>query len=402
MRFVEILESNNMVIKEGDTKDVFKLGLSYSNGSKPDLTDATVNIFIANESGVVVTKPMTIIDDGVVSFELTDEDITGTGSLDAEMIIIYPDGKRETFPDTNYVSFKVVPSIEKRGEYTFVDHYEVIITRVEQLKRELEEIVEQAKVDIGSGSHNHNLDDLNNVQINNAVSGQILKYDGDKWINSIGGASTEDLDLSDYATKEELSQSLINKADTIHTHDNYITDIELDEAIANAKLEGESVDLSNYATKTELANKSDISHKHETSDITDLEGKLSGKSDISHKHETSDITDLEDRLSGKADYAHTHSQYVTETEMNNAIADAQLGGDGEVDLSGKADVDHKHITEDITTITTDDDVNALWDVSADLGADLDLEVDLTKYVTKSELENKLTTSEYIDIIWNNS
>ena len=31
MRIVTILESNNMTIKEGDTKDIFKLGLSYAD-----------------------------------------------------------------------------------------------------------------------------------------------------------------------------------------------------------------------------------------------------------------------------------------------------------------------------------------------------------------------------------
>lgn len=215
MRYVEILESNNMVIKEGDTKDVFKLGLSYSNGSKPDLTGAIVNIFIANEEGVVVTKPMTIVGDGIVSFELTDDDITGTGSLDAEMIIIYPDGKRETFPDTNYISFKVVPSIEKRGEFTFVDHYEVIITRVEQLKQELEEIAENLKTSIGE-SHSHEIDDLSNVNIANATVGQVLTFDGTNWTNG----DIDDVDLTGYVTEEELEEMLTTVSDANEIWDN--------------------------------------------------------------------------------------------------------------------------------------------------------------------------------------
>lgn len=192
MRLIEVINSN-MVIKEGDTKEIFNLGLSYVNGEKPDLTDATVQIFIANEEGVVVTKQMDIVGEGIVSFELTDSDVTGNGSFDAEVIVLYSDGKRETFPDTNYLSMKVMPSLEKRGEITYVDHYELIVTRVTQLKQEIEDLVEQAKVDIGSGTHSHNIEDLSNVKITNATSGQLLSFNGTNWINidsSAGEVST--------------------------------------------------------------------------------------------------------------------------------------------------------------------------------------------------------------------
>ena len=184
MRIVTILDSNNMTIKEGDTKDIFKLGLSYADGTKPVLDDATINLFIASAEGVVVTKEMTIEGEGEVSFELTNEDITGVGHFDAEIIIIYPDGKRETFPDDKYFSFKVMPSIENRGNITFIDHYELIITRVEQLKVELEETAERLQNEMGLGAQA--LDELTDVQITTAEQGEVLTFNGTAWVNGEG------------------------------------------------------------------------------------------------------------------------------------------------------------------------------------------------------------------------
>ena len=220
MRYVEILESNNMVIKEGDTKDIFKLGLSYSDGTKPDLNNAIVNIFIADSEGVVVTKEMDIIDKGVVSFELTDDDVTGTGTLDAEIIVIYPDGKRETFPDTNYISFKVVPSIENRGEHTYIDHYEIIISRIEQLKTELESFADGLKDEVAN-SHSHALDSLSDVDITNVSSGQVLTFNGYKWVN--GEGALQYILITDEEEEYLLSILDVNNSGTATV---YVTDSE--------------------------------------------------------------------------------------------------------------------------------------------------------------------------------
>lgn len=184
MRHVTILESNNMTIKEGDTKDIFKLGLTYADGSKPNLNGANVNLFIASEEGVVVTKEMNVVAEGEVSFELTNDDVTGTGIFDAEIIIVYPDGKRETFPDDRYFTFKVMPSIENRGNISFVDHYELIITRVEQLKAELEQTAERLKNEMGLGAQT--LDELTDVQITTAKQGEVLTFNGTAWVNGEG------------------------------------------------------------------------------------------------------------------------------------------------------------------------------------------------------------------------
>ena len=75
-------------------------------------------------------------------------------------------------------------------------------------------------------------------------------------------------DLSEYATKSELTSGLSGKANTSHTHTQYATKTELAQ-------KADAEDLSEYATKSELT---------------------SG-------------------LSGKANTSHTHTQYATKTEL---------------------------------------------------------------------------------------
>ena len=107
--------NENFVIKEVDTKHVFSIGLSYDEGT-PDLTGATATLFIASEKGMVVEKPMTITENGIVTFSFADGDINGAGTYDVEVVVLYADGKRETFPDTTYLKLKVMQNLQNRGK----------------------------------------------------------------------------------------------------------------------------------------------------------------------------------------------------------------------------------------------------------------------------------------------
>ena len=75
-----------------------------------------------------------------------------------------------------------------------------------------------------------------------------------------------DIDLSAYATKEELTDALSNIDLSAYATKEYVTD-----AINNAQLggDGSSVDLSIYAKKSDLNSKADTEHTHTMSDITD-------------------------------------------------------------------------------------------------------------------------------------
>ena len=74
------------------------------------------------------------------------------------------------------------------------------------------------------------------------------------------------IDLSAYATKEELTNALSNIDLSAYATKEYVTD-----AINNAQLggDGSSVDLSIYAKKSDLDSKANTNHTHTMSDITD-------------------------------------------------------------------------------------------------------------------------------------
>lgn len=107
--------NENFIIKEVDTKHVFQIGLTYDD-SVPDLSGATATLYIADEKGMLVEKALTISDGNIVSFSFADGDIDKAGTYDVEVVVVYQDGKRETFPDTSYLKLKVLQNLQNRGK----------------------------------------------------------------------------------------------------------------------------------------------------------------------------------------------------------------------------------------------------------------------------------------------
>ena len=128
--------------------------------------------------------------------------------------------------------------------------------------------------------------------------------------SEIEGLENVDIDLSDYYTKSET----YNKT-------------EIDSKIANMGAGG-SVDLSNYYTKSEtdevINDKADKVHTH-SEYLTELP---------THTHNEY-LTEHQD-ISHKADKADTYTKNQTDNKISEEIAKAQLGGDNEVDLSAYA------------------------------------------------------------------
>ena len=128
--------------------------------------------------------------------------------------------------------------------------------------------------------------------------------------NEIEGLENIDIDLSDYYTKSET----YNKT-------------EIDSKIANMGAGG-SVDLSNYYTKSEtdevVNNKADKVHTH-SEYLTELP---------THAH-SEYLTEHQD-ISHKADKSDIYTKIQTDNKISEEIAKAQLGGSGEVDLSAYA------------------------------------------------------------------
>ena len=121
------------------------------------------------------------------------------------------------------------------------------------------------------------------------------------------------VDLSAYATKEEVNA----KADAEHEHSQYLTEHQdltgyATKEYVNSAVSGRIEDGSNYATKSELASKADVNHAHSQ--------YLTEHQDISHLATKSEIPSL--------------NGYATETYVNDAIANINTGGSGNVDLSG--------------------------------------------------------------------
>ena len=92
--------------------------------------------------------------------------------------------------------------------------------------------------------------------------------------------ATETLKVTKGNLLKEVNQQLNAKSDADHAHDEYVTENELNSKglatetfvtnkIAEASLNGGDVDLSGYATKEELSNKSDKTHNHSYNDLTD-------------------------------------------------------------------------------------------------------------------------------------
>nr|DAM43269.1 MAG TPA: CotH kinase protein [Bacteriophage sp.] len=92
--------------------------------------------------------------------------------------------------------------------------------------------------------------------------------------------ATETLKVTKGNLLKEVNEQLNAKSNASHTHDEYVTENELNSKglatetfvtnkIAEASLNGGDVDLSGYATKEELSNKSDKTHNHSYNDLTD-------------------------------------------------------------------------------------------------------------------------------------
>lgn len=165
----------------------------------------------------------------------------------------------------------------------------------------------------------------------------------------------EEIDLSPYATKEELNA----KADSDHNHDSaYDAKGAASTALSEAKTYADSAattaantvknDLLNgagaaYDTLKELGDLIDTN----TDAIDALESVAAGKADASHTHAISDVTGLQSALDGKAASSHgTHVSYSTTAPVMDGTASAGSA-------STVARSDHTHPTDTSRAAKTD-------------------------------------------------
>jgi hypothetical protein len=122
---------------------------------------------------------------------------------------------------------------------------------------------------------------------------------------------------------------------------------------------------------TALAGKANSSHTHAISDITDLSTQLASKANSSHTHAISDITDLSTQLASKANLSHalsSHSDVSTTSPSSGQVLkwdgstwapaadDAGLSSVDWTQVSNKPatfdPVSHTHAISDITNLST--------------------------------------------------
>ena len=239
----------------------------------------------------------------------------------------------------------------------------------------------------------------------------------------------------------QIKNELNNKSDIGHIHSyNDLTDkpaipsIEglatesyVKNEIANAQLSSGEVDLSGYATKEELSGKADKIHTHTIADVDNLQTTLNNKANISdlHSHSNKNILDgitstNINNWNNKSEFSGSYNDltdkptipslngYATETFVTNKIAEAQLSG-GDIDLSSYATKDelnskanktdlHSHNNKTVIDTITQDKITT-WDNKSNFSGDYN---DLTNKPTiptkTSQLTNdsNFTTQAYVD------
>lgn len=171
--------------------------------------------------------------------------------------------------------------------------------------------------DKANTSHTHAKSDITDLSIPTKTS-QLTNDSG--FIASIPDeyVTEAELNAKGYLTEH---QDIAGKADINHVHsyndlldkptipslDGYATETFVQTKIAEASLGGGSgeIDLSGYATKDELATKADISSvPTKTSQLTNDSGFLTSHQDISAK---ADKTYVDTELAKKSNTSHTHS-----------------------------------------------------------------------------------------------
>ena len=179
---------------------------------------------------------------------------------------------------------------------------------------------------------------------------------------------TEEIDLSIFATKEEVEQ----KAPLSHNHNT--ADINgLDGIFDNydSTIEGLQQDIANKADSSHSHGEiyAEKSHKHMTSDISDLNQYLNNR-----KFNQSQINDLEATLDGFAEKGHLHNISELDTWLNLS------------DYAMKTDLNKKVDKVDGKGLSTNDFTNEEKEKLAS--------IDLSKYATIEYVDQQINTHEH--------
>jgi hypothetical protein len=103
--------SYDVTIKRGDTRNCIKAVLKDARGAPVDLTDCSVDFHMAPLNRSAIISRAAHIQDaaaGEVWVVWVPGETDTAGIYRAEFEVIYEDGRRETFPNANYISIRIL------------------------------------------------------------------------------------------------------------------------------------------------------------------------------------------------------------------------------------------------------------------------------------------------------
>ena len=239
---------------------------SFTHKTLMPLQPLTATLFIETPLGVDSIESANI-EDNAVTFYLTSNQTQHIGTSTMQIKLTDDDGCQITLPS-----------------FTF-----------EVQKNIYDNAVHVSGITLADENGNA-LSDENGNTINATATTESSKQIKDFTLKT-GVSGQEDILVQDNGvTKRIKSNELIDTVDLT----GYATETYVQNKIAEASLSGGEVDLSDYATKEDLNNKANVSHTHTKSDITDL----------SIPTKTSQLTNDSGFITS------IPSKYVTESELN--------------------------------------------------------------------------------------
>lgn len=138
-----------------------------------------------------------------------------------------------------------------------------------------------------------------------------LKYEKTTWING-----TTVLQAEHFEKMENGITDIIN-----NTYTKQETDYRISEEISKYQFKEDSgdsdVDLSSYATKEDLSNKADKIHNHNYNELTNKPTIPTKTSELTNDNNFVTASILDTRMNNKTIWCGTKSQYNTITSKNN-------------------------------------------------------------------------------------
>lgn len=104
----------DITIKRGDTRNAIKAVLKAASGEPVDLTGCSVNFHMAPLCRPAVISRAAHIEDatgGEVWVVWAPGETDTAGIYRAEFEVIYDDGRRETYPNTGYISMQIIEDL---------------------------------------------------------------------------------------------------------------------------------------------------------------------------------------------------------------------------------------------------------------------------------------------------